>query len=204
MVTAEQTIRKYHGRKAATYDAVRTKQERWDAEQKALERMLRPEHRTIMDVPCGTGRFFRTYVERGARHVTAVDASDAMLSLARRKFTRIPNRHTRFTLVIGDARSLPATDASHDAVVCFRFLDLIDEEAMRAVMRELCRVARASVILTIRLGDTYVNKSNTATHDRRKFHALVRHLGWRVENTEAFRNEGWTIIGLGLDDGRKT
>ena len=193
MVTIDQTRKKYHGRKAATYDEIRRRQRRWKIENETVERMLRQlSPINVLDCPVGTGRFLAVYRALGCT-VLGIDASRSMINLARKKL----RGHGYTTLEVGDATATDLRDRSYDTVVCVRFLDLIDEAAMRAVMRELCRVAGRAVILTIRLGPQYVNKSNTATHSGNKFMLMVRRLGWRVEESVPVLNAGWTIMRLG-------
>jgi ubiquinone/menaquinone biosynthesis C-methylase UbiE len=193
MVSIAQTSRKYRGRKAETYDEVREKQARWKLENEVVERWLHDlKPNSVLDCPVGTGRFLAAYRATGVRAVRGIDASDEMIALAKKK-----GAGPRVVLEVGDATATGMQDATFDCVVCVRFLDLIDEEAMRRVLTEMCRVARRAVLLTIRLGDKYVPKANTAEHDRKKFHALVRKLGWQIDFCEQFRDAGWEIIRLG-------
>lgn len=188
-VSIKTTTRKYRGRKAATYEAIRTRQARWHWENEHVERALRAlAPVSVLDCPVGTGRFLPLYRKLGC-DVRGVDASEEMLALARRK------SRGYVSLEIGDASDLDSGyEAAYDVVVCVRFFDLIDEDAMLKVMRELCRVARRAVILTIRLGPEYVPKANTATHSRPKFLALVRRLGFVVTEEASFREAGWTMM----------
>lgn len=199
MVSITQTARKYHGRKAATYDEIRTKQQRWTLENDAVDKLLRKLKpvSSVLDVPVGTGRFLPLYEVLSVATVFGVDVSEEMLALARQKVTRRMRQNATVELALGDATKLDASDATVDVVVCVRFLDLIDEEAMRKVVTELCRVARRGVILTIRLGDAYVPKTNTAEHDRAAFNRLVKKLGWRVEESIPIFDAGWTVMRLG-------
>lgn len=193
---AERTARKYRGRKAATYDAVRTKQRRWHLENEAVAEMtahLKPGD-LVLDCPVGTGRYLKLWSERGLR-VRGIDASEEMIAIARRKLARIKNARTT-DLAVGDAANTGMSDDSCSAAVCVRFLDLIDEKAMRAVVKEMTRVARHTIVLTIRLGDAYVEKSNTATHDRRKFFSLVRTCGWQVAADAPVFDAGWHVLRL--------
>lgn len=204
MVSIAQTSKKYRGRKAETYDAVRKRQVRWRLENEAVERMLmalRP--RSVLDCPVGTGRFIATY--RGIDsidYVLGIDASKEMLVLAGRRV----RRGDQISLVRGTMPECLADYAmlaentltgGYDVAVCVRFLDLIEEEAMRQVVGELLRVARRAVILTIRWGEDYVPKVNTATHDRNGFKRLVRRLGWRIEETVPIFDAGWVVMRLG-------
>jgi 2-polyprenyl-3-methyl-5-hydroxy-6-metoxy-1,4-benzoquinol methylase len=190
MVSIAATSKKYHGRKAATYDEIRTKQQRWRLENEAVERMLRQlQPKWVLDVPCGTGRFFELYRVLDCS-VTAVDVSEEMLALAKAKL----RKGHKVNLVHCGIEDIPKDN--FDAAVCVRFLDLIDEQAMHVAVRTLCGAAQRAVILTIRLGAAYVPKVNTAEHDEKKFRALVKRLGWRVAEQVPVFNAGWHIIRL--------
>lgn len=195
MVSIAQTMKKYHGRKAETYDEIRTKQGRWHLENAAVEKMLSTcDLSHVLDCPVGTGRFLALYRKIGTKMVTGIDASSSMLSLAGKK-TKGGGMFLR--LSTGDATATEKQDKEFSTTVCVRFLDLIDEEAMRRVMAEITRVTSHSIVLTIRLGDAYVPKSNTAEHDRAKFNALVKRLGWKIEESIPIMNAGWTVMRLG-------
>jgi ubiquinone/menaquinone biosynthesis C-methylase UbiE len=195
MVSLEDTRRKYYGQTALGYFAKRRKQLRWKLENKIVKEMLERElenhHQplSVLDAPCGEGRFLSLYVGLKLR-VTGLDSSADMLKLAAKRGWR-PKE-----LEDGDVTKLHFATNSHDFAVCVRFLDLIPEEAMRQSVRELCRVARHAVILTIRLGDEYVPKSNTATHDRVKFSRLVRSLGWHAAESVPIFKQGWCVMRL--------
>lgn len=198
MVSIEQTSRKYRGRKAQTYEDVRRRQERWAIENEAVQRYLTELRPTgVLDCPVGTGRFLRLYEKLSVQEIICVDISEEMLALARQKRMRGAARWTSSVhFLVGDAREHDCVDRRVDVAVCVRFLDLIDEEAMRAVMRETCRVARRAVVLTIRLGERYVPKTNTATHDRKKFYRLVRSLGMEIAHATPVFRQGWEVMML--------
>lgn len=198
-VSIAKTTRKYHGRKAETYEAIRTKQERWHLENEVVSRMMAGVSTgPVLDVPVGTGRFLELY-EKLAVSVIGIDASDTMLKIAEKKIrasAKLRRRASAIELKVGDAAKLDLRNREAQASVCVRFLDLIDEHAMREVVCELCRVTRRRIVLTIRLGPRYVPKSNTAVHDEKKFRRLVESLGWHVAETVPFREQGWNIIRL--------
>jgi Methyltransferase domain len=196
VVSIRQTSKKYRGKKAATYEAVRKKQLRWKIENQTVEDMLQKENPSkVLDMPVGTGRFFSVYEKCGIACV-GVDVSEEMLALAGRRIKKMHASHPPVRVMIGDACNLPAKDREYPGVVCVRFLDLIDEDAMRKVVKELCRVALNFVILTIRLGSEYVPKSNTSEHDEKKFRTLIRAQGFEiVEDVPVFK-AGWRIMRL--------
>ena len=188
-VSIESTSRKYRGRKAATYEKIRKKQERWDLENAAVEQFVHAVHpRSVLDVPVGTGRFFELYERLDfIKKVTGVDCSEEMLALARKKKEF---KNSNITLTVGDARG---DYGRHDLGVCVRFLDLIDEKAMHEVVAALCGQCDA-VVCTVRFGEKYVPKSNTAEHDEKKFRAHVKKLGFVVEQEYPIFKQGWCVL----------
>jgi ubiquinone/menaquinone biosynthesis C-methylase UbiE len=195
-VSIEATSKKYHGRKAATYETVRTKQKRWHRENELVEEFLQGKKLgRVLDIPVGTGRFLRLYNHMNATAVDGIDSSDEMLALAAKKLKRL-HRAPLVALLKGDARKVARADRYYDTTVCVRFLDLIDEEAMRTVVKELCRVTKNQIVLTIRFGPKYLPKSNTAEHDERKFKALISKQGWHIARAEPIRDAGWHVLSL--------
>ncbi|MFQ5747934.1 MAG: class I SAM-dependent methyltransferase [Planctomycetota bacterium] len=117
--------------------------------------------RSVLDVPCGTGRFARLLAARVPLYRGA-DLSSAMLLQARSKHPRLP-------LLCADLGRLPFPDGSFGVAVCIRFLHLVRDPRLRiAFLRELRRVSRLGAILDYR-------------HDRtlRVASRRVRHrMGW--------------------------
>lgn len=193
MVSIRQTSLKYHGEKAKTYDEIRTKQARWHFENGVVEKWLtemKPIAKQVVDCPVGTGRFLKKYHELGI-NAHGIDVSEAMLALAKKK---VPKGNKLIHLAQGDATKLEVKDKFFDGAVVVRFLDLIDEDAMKAVVTEMARVSKKFIICTIRLGEKYVPKSNTAEHDAKKFRALVSKLGFAVASEERFREGSWHVL----------
>jgi ubiquinone/menaquinone biosynthesis C-methylase UbiE len=184
----DRTKIKYRGKMAENYETKRMKQERWDVENQIVQSMIELKKGTLLDVPVGTGRFLRYCVDKGFR-VTGVDSSSEMLCLAIAK-------NIACDLEPGDATDLHFKDRSFDHTLCVRFLDLIDEPAMRKVVKELCRVTKKTIICTIRFGEEYVLKSNTATHDKKKFAALVKRCGWSIVEEQPIFKQGWFVLRL--------
>jgi len=180
---------------AQNYETKRKKQIRWDMENQIVAAMLHTLRGSVLDIPVGTGRYLQLYRDYKL-NCTGIDTSEEMLTLAKKK--KLPGN-----LLIGDAQKIDFPTKSFDHVVCVRFLDLIDEPAMLRVVKELCRVAKQTIIFTIRLGDKYVLKVNTATHDARKFKAYVQKQGWIIAEEQPIFKQGWQVIRLGRINGRK-
>ena len=101
----------------------------------------RIQQREILDVGTGTGRAALLLARGGAR-VTGVDASEAMLDVARAR-AAADGVGVRFQL--GDAHALDFPDRSFDVVVCLRVL--MHTPRWRDCVAELCRVAERLVIV---------------------------------------------------------
>jgi ubiquinone/menaquinone biosynthesis C-methylase UbiE len=101
----------------------------------------RIHERDILDVGTGTGRAALLLARGGAR-VTAVDASDAMLDIARKR-AEADLLSVKFQR--GDAHALDFGDRSFDVVVCLRVL-MHTPKWLRCIA-ELCRVAERLVIV---------------------------------------------------------
>jgi len=136
------------GEVAASYDR-RWRGERGRArnlrKQRAIEVALRafPGARSVLDVPCGTGRFTAYLLGRDLEYLGG-DAAPAMLHEARGK-------HPAARFAAADLTRLPLRDASVDVALCIRLLHLVrDGELRLAFLRELARVARQGVVVDYR------------------------------------------------------
>jgi SAM-dependent methyltransferase len=98
--------------------------------------------RSVLDLGAGTGLLALTAAERWTEAAIAgVDASEAMLSLARvRAARRWPRRPDRIAWLLADASTLPLADASVDLVISSFMLQLVPDRG--AVLGEVRRVLR--------------------------------------------------------------
>jgi 2-polyprenyl-3-methyl-5-hydroxy-6-metoxy-1,4-benzoquinol methylase len=99
------------------------------------------EGRTVLDVGTGTGRAALALALHGGT-VTGVDASTAMLRVARQ---RADTRGLGVMFAPGDAHALPFESGAFDITVCLRVLMHTPDWAR--CVAELCRVARHRVVL---------------------------------------------------------
>ena len=102
----------------------------------------RIKDREVLDVGTGTGRAALILALGGAK-VTAVDASEEMLAIARQRAAE--QMVTAIKFQRGDAHALDFTDRSFDAVVAFRLL--MHTPQWKRCVAELCRVAARLVII---------------------------------------------------------
>jgi ubiquinone/menaquinone biosynthesis C-methylase UbiE len=107
--------------------------------------------RSVLDLPCGTGRF-TGHLADGGLDVVGADISTAMMSEAR---SRLADRVGLRGFLRADAERLPLADGSIDCVMSIRFLHHIDPPTRVAILRELARVSRRWLILDFRHKQSY-------------------------------------------------
>ena len=100
----------------------------------------RIQGRRVLDVGTGTGRA-ALVLAQGAAYVTAIDASEQMLAVARR---RAAEHGVNVTFLIGDAHTLEFKDRTFDVAVCLRVL--MHTPQWRRCLGELCRVSDQLVV----------------------------------------------------------
>ncbi len=143
----------YRGEEARQYEEVRlataSKRRKWNAEFLVLNRVLTtlPENSSLLDMPCGTGRFFPLLSRLGI-HWVGADISRDMLKQIPTGLTG--SAHGK-ALVVCEAEHLPFGDSTFDYTLCVRFFNLIPLHTTRSVLSELARISRRGVIIQIRL-----------------------------------------------------
>ena len=133
-------------RMARTFDERRFGGPIGDLVQRAQARVLanmvgRIQDRRILDVGTGTGRV-ALLLAHGAAKVTAVDASEEMLAIARK---RAADELVKIKFQLGDAHHLDFSDRDFDVVVAFRLL--MHTPQWKRCLAELCRVSDRLVII---------------------------------------------------------
>jgi ubiquinone/menaquinone biosynthesis C-methylase UbiE len=131
---------------AATFDAARFGGPIGELLAETQERVLREflgdvRGRSVLDVGTGTGRGALALARLGAV-VTGIDASDAMLDVARERAAR-DGLSVQFQ--VGDAHALPFQARSFDFAISLRVL--MHAPDWRRCLRELCRVSRSRVVI---------------------------------------------------------
>jgi SAM-dependent methyltransferase len=109
---------------------------------------------TVLDLPCGAGRFWPMLGEKGTRKIYAADNSDHMLQVA---LTSHPKTLTdRVIPFRTSAFSIDMQDNSVDSIFCMRLLHHIaDKEYRLSMLKEFHRVTRDSVVLSIWVDGNY-------------------------------------------------
>jgi len=122
---------------------------KWAAIRKALSRTSGV--RTVLDLPCGTGRFTGALAREGYQVV----GSDISLEMLIKAATVEVQTKPDFTggvrgYVQANAEHLPLRDDSLDCVVCIRFMMHVDPATRVRMLREFRRVSRRWVVVDYR------------------------------------------------------
>lgn len=162
-VTGE-TIEKYEKKKrhyqsdsvALKYDDIRfTKlshrlrnRRKLDAVQKAIAaaRDLGWEMKSVLDIPCGTGRLFPLFLNNEITF-TGADLSGEMMKVAKKRFGQSDLMQG---MVRCDAEFLPFKNKSIDSVVSIRFMFHIPESVRHNILREMTRISKSCLIIDYR------------------------------------------------------
>lgn len=135
----------YDEHRFRTPQRMRRNARKWNAIQRALAST--DAVKSIIDLPCGTGRFTGTLARAGYQ-VIGADISQQMMSHAA-KLSHV--QHANIAgYVRADAEALPFLAKSVDCLLSVRFLFHVDGETRRRMLREFGRVSRRWIIADYR------------------------------------------------------
>jgi ubiquinone/menaquinone biosynthesis C-methylase UbiE len=168
----------------------------WREQQMAAHALtLAGKPASILDLPCGTGRFWPLLCRTTAHPILAADNSQSMLDVARE--VTPPPLIERITLFQSSAFDIQLDDNSVDHVFCMRLLHHITRSEDRlAILKEFHRVTRHSVALSLWVDGNY------KAWRRRKLEARRTHKTYqnrvvleRRQIEPEFGRAGFTILG---------
>ena len=159
--TAQSAMGFFNAHKAEQYERRAKSRGLWAVEGAAVADMMLdvPAGARVLDVPVGTGRFIPLYAER-SYDVVGLDVSPHMIELAK----AVPES-AGMSVRLGNIFATGEPDASFDCTVAVRIMHLIEHSDFVLALRELQRVTRGKIVMTLRLG---------ADHDARRGPARAR------------------------------
>lgn len=118
-------------------------------EKRAVHRALKtiPSSSSILDLPCGTGRFTELLLNEGYL-VTASDISEQMLGQTRK---RIGDNDKLQRLEVQDAENLGLDDNTFDCVLTIRLLGHVPPDVRKKILSEIERVTKDKCIVAFYL-----------------------------------------------------
>ncbi len=109
---------------------------------------------SILDLPCGAGRFWPILVSSGATKLLAADNSPSMLEVARS--SQAPEIAARFELMQTSAFDIQLTDNAVDSIFCMRLIHHVGEASDRQrLLAEFYRVTRETVCISLWVDGNY-------------------------------------------------
>jgi ubiquinone/menaquinone biosynthesis C-methylase UbiE len=168
----------------------------WREQQMAAQALaLAGKPAVILDLPCGTGRFWPLLSHATQQTILAADNSDAMLDVARE--VTPPSLLERITLFQSSAFDIQLEDNRVDHVFCMRLLHHITRSEDRlAILREFHRVTRHTVALSLWVDGNYKawrRRKLEARRTRKTYQNRIV-LDRRLLESE-FEQAGFTILG---------
>ncbi len=183
---------------------------KWAAIQKALSQTTGV--RTILDLPCGTGRFTGAL----ARHGYEVVGSDISLEMLQKAASlsqaEVADRAGPSIrgYVQANAEHLPLRDASLDCVVCIRFMMHVDPATRVRMLSEFARVSRRWVVvdyrhkytfryvLTHTFGKLGLGRTPLSRVSRRDVHEEFRQAGFAIREilrvSTPLLSDKWVVL----------
>lgn len=149
MTKHDLVCRFYKGVNAEQYDERRSINPKWRFEENVFLKIysrVECNIESVIDAPVGTGRFLNSYINKILpEKVTALDLSDDMLYIAK---SRSANKNILFDRA--DIVNSPIKNSA-DLVVCFRFLNLVQEKDALKSLNNLLEAANKYLLVSVRL-----------------------------------------------------
>ena len=156
---------------------------------------------SVLDLPCGAGRFWPLLAERPERELLAADYSQGMLEVA--KGCSPPELARRFALVRTSAFRIGLADEAVESIFCMRLLHHIGDPADRArMLREFHRVTAETLIVSLWVDGNWQGwrrkrleaaRASGRREYRRRYHDRFVQPRRRIE--AEFRQAGFEILG---------
>jgi SAM-dependent methyltransferase len=162
----------YYGKKAYDYELNRDSDQKWLKEFDAVHQGLSGITGPVLDIPCGTGRFFEVYESLGLSFIGR-DVSHDMLVQAQAK---CPGGD----IAIGDIEHIDLPDNLVEASVVIRFLDKLPEDEMAVVLKEVGRVTLRRILAGNIIGDRVERRRRSWVHRFDVFKQAVHDAGFKI------------------------
>jgi cyclopropane fatty-acyl-phospholipid synthase-like methyltransferase len=150
---------------------------------------------SVLDLPCGAGRFWALLAQRPDRRLLAADYSQNMIETAQR--FQPAELVSRFECFQSSAFDIKQPDSAVECIVCMRLLHHIGEAADRHTMlREFHRVAARSVLVSCWVDGSLQARRRRRLEARRAKRNYQNRFVFAPETIEReMREAGFEIVG---------
>ncbi len=142
---SDEVAQDYDQHRFTTPRRQRRNRREWEAVRRALQHA--EGTRTILDMPCGTGRF-TGHLAREGYQVIGADISVPMMRQAQAKPELADPKILGY--VQADAEHIPLATGAVDCVMSIRFMFHVDPATRRVMLREMGRVSRRWLVVDYR------------------------------------------------------
>lgn len=177
----------YDFHRMGTSERRRRNAAKWAAIRQALRYTRKV--RTVLDIPCGTGRFTGDIADLGYRVVGA----DVSLEMILKGVDAVGENPGVAGFLQADAERLPLPSRSIDCIVCIRFMLHVNQATRHRILCEMRRVTKRWVVIDYRHKHTYRYRLNEW---RKKMGFRTKPIKNRVSREELeqeFRNAGLAV-----------
>jgi ubiquinone/menaquinone biosynthesis C-methylase UbiE len=151
--------------------------------------------KSVLDLPCGAGRFWELLARVPDRHLMAADYSQDMINTA--LSFQPPRIAGRFKAFQASAFEIKLPDAATDCIFCMRLLHHYDKKEARAkILHEFHRVSRDTVCLSLWVDGNLQAWRRRSRTRRRTRPDQTRFLFDRSQIEGEFLECGFDIVGF--------
>ncbi len=168
----------------------------WFEQQMAARALaMAGEPKSVLDLPCGAGRFWELLARMPDRQLVAADYSQGMIDTALN--FQPPHIAKRFKTFQTSAFDINLPDAAVDCIFCMRLLHHIaDGKARTKMFREFHRVSRDTVCVSLWVdGNLQALRLRRSQSHRQNRQSYTRFLLNRSQIEPEFRQSGFDIMG---------
>jgi SAM-dependent methyltransferase len=143
---------------------------------------------SVLDLPCGAGRFWETLLTHGVDKIIGMDQSAGMIQVCQERTPTAQLKHIE--LIEGDAKHIPLPDNAVETVFSMRLLHHIDIKSYRLELyKEFQRVAAKTVCISY-----WVDGNLKSAINLRRAHKNQNYINRETLEAE-FREAGFKIMG---------
>lgn len=137
----------YFGDVVLNYEKNRIVEPIWHREQEYVHKYISslPKGKSVLDVPVGTGRFIKYYLENEMK-VHLVDISSDMIDIVKSSYKENINN---INIKNESADNLTFDDTSIDYIICWRLLHLTPLPVLTSIVSELARIVKKEILIQV-------------------------------------------------------